>query len=571
MKPTTATAMALRMAPGHQLELAHLHAGAELAAALEHLAGAGAQGRSERHQHVEEQRDPADRREHRGGLVQRLRRQVEALLQPLAEGAARRHDGHEHVVGELEQHVEGRGHDAAPGELRGQEARQRHVAQRHQHPDRDHQHADQRHQQADPHRPLGQPGFGRVGAQRLQQVEHHADQRGEHQRREHVRGHHGRKARVDQRIDFGRRPGQRRHQRDQPGQGGKARGHGVGNRRQPPRRPARGQQRAAQPDDEGHEHQRLRRRLQRLARLRLPGGVFLEHFDETVRGHRDQQHMARHDGDHQQRAAQPPGRQQAHAAIRASACSAAQLPSTASSSGNQGGEHLRAASRAAVPVRRPSSSEATMVLQAVQVVGPGFLQVAPELARQRRGRALGELRLEQRRRWLTRSVPRWRTSIGQQARQPDVGVERVALLGQARALARDVGVFGGAGGRRVAEFAQACVQVGQLAGARGDELVGLRPDVVDLREQLARIVIGFGRGRELGELRAQFGHRGRRHRGDGAVGAVAGCCLAAPSRRRTSAGRRGRRSRGVGSNSWPHHRSRHVVRAGKKCSFSPQD
>jgi hypothetical protein len=126
------------------------------------------------------------------------------------------------------------------------------------------------------------------------------------------------------------------------------------------------------------------------------------------------------------------------------------------------------------------------------------------------------------RRCDTRSVPRWRTSIDSSL------ASRMSASSALRSLVNCArwrvmfGVFGGTGGGRVAQFAEPRVQVGQVAGAGGNELVGLHADFVDLHELLARIVLasgggagscsgtGTGRGRSLGELCAQFGDGGRR-------------------------------------------------------------
>jgi hypothetical protein len=72
-----------------------------------------------------------------------------------------------------------------------------------------------------------------------------------------------------------------------------------------------------------------------------------------------------------------------------------------------------------------------MAFQPLGVVWPGVLQVAPEGAAQRRGRALGELGLEHLAPLRDEIGAALAHVDGQQLRQPDVRVERVALLAQA--------------------------------------------------------------------------------------------------------------------------------------------
>jgi hypothetical protein len=328
-------------------------------------------------------------------------------------------------------------------------------------------------------------------------------------------------------------------------------------------RSGRSRQTTAQANDEGHEDQRLRHRPHRLARLRLPGGVFLQHANEPVRRRGHQQHVARHDGNHQQRAPKPARGQQPRGDPRQQMLGNPVAEHREHQRHDQRPDHSGAGSllhRLGKTIAQAGHHR----LQARQIVRPGRFQVAPEFAGQRRGGALGDLRLEEfaaLRHQFGGALPH---VDGEQSRQPDVGIQRIAFFREPGPLARDVRVFGGAGGRGIAEFAQARVQVRQFAGARGDELVGLRTDVADLRQQLAHVLVGIGGSGDLGELLAQLGHRWFWHRGRGGA---AGADVAVGLGHRRDARQQGGQAKGHQAGDQTHgchHRRRHFGPAARR-------
>ena len=112
----------------------------------------------------------------------------------------------------------------------------------------------------------------------------------------------------------------------------------------------------------------------------------------------DQQHVGRDDGDHQQRAAQPArpaacARRAAPARARRPSCPAARAAAPPMMLDEHRACGAPAAARASTPSLQLVAERAAA---AATSAGQASRDVAPELAPERRGRALGELGLEQR-------------------------------------------------------------------------------------------------------------------------------------------------------------------------------
>jgi hypothetical protein len=306
-------------------------------------------------------------------------------------------------------------------------------------------------------------------------------------------GDHAVERRLEHVVERDRQPGDQGDESKEPGQRRQLQRQVVGDRRQPPGAAAVGEKRSAQAQHEGQEHAEAHRRLGQARALRSPvAGAFQPVPGQGERQSRDQD-VGQHGQESQQRAPQPSDR---NGARHQPGQAAFGQPEADSHHGQhrQGAEQKLGRGRAVERARHPGLELAGQGAQAVLIALPLRADLVPEDRAQGRVGALEQLRLEHR--------PPLRKQFGaallridrHQAGQPDVGVEGGALLLQGSALPRDIGAFGVAAGNGCRpEFAQACVEVGQLAGARGHEAICLRHDIVGEAADRPQLLLGIGR------------------------------------------------------------------------------
>jgi hypothetical protein len=161
-----------------------------------------------------------------------------------------------------------------------------------------------------------------------------------------------------------------------------------------------------------------------------------------------------------------------------------------------------AAPRSAVAT--PASNSLARVRKRALVGLPLRAGLGPEGGTQGRVGALEKLRFEHRASLCQQFGAALLCIDRHQAGQPDLGIQGVAVLLQGSSLLRDIGVFGvAAGGRCRPQFAQACIDVGQLRGACAHEAFGLRQDVIGEGVDGRELVLAVGRLGHLLQQRAQ--------------------------------------------------------------------
>ena len=394
----------------------------------------------------------------------------------------------------------------------------------------------------------------RCGARLVQAQQHRADQRGQRQRGDHVRGDHRREAGFHHRVDLGRHPDQHRDQRREPGEAAPGAGPWRrGSAAAATRAAALDSSARPRPTTKAMKMMDCTTAWASLRALRSPARRASSSVGvDALRRQPDQQHVGA-------RRSRSPAASAAAArrAARARRAGPARARRPSCPAARSAARRSRCASTARDMRRlprdarcRPCSSSPSRASRATSAGQASAMSRQNSRPSGRVARARCSWASNSARRLASSSLPRCCASTVTRRASRMSASSALRSFGQRGALAGDVGVLGrGAGGRRVAQFAQARVEVVELAGARGDELVGLASPMALSRRDAARAPrrcsstdVG-----NLVELGAQLGHRGF---GRGAVAVLCAKARAAQARQPAAGPRDG------GSSSWPHHRRR---------------
>ena len=295
------------------------------------------------------------------------------------------------------------------------------------------------------------------------------------------------------RADESEEPGQRRQLPRQV----------VGDRRQPPRAAAVGEQRSAQAQHEGQEHAEAHRRLGQARALRSPMAGILQ----PVPGQRERQpgdqDVGQDGQERQQRAPQPPDR---NGARRQPGQAAFGQPEA----DGHDGQHAQGADqklgRAAPPsaVATPDSNSPARVRKRAWSVFHCALAWSQKAARRGESERLRSCASNTARRCASTSARRCcaLTDIRRASRMSASSALRSFSKAARCRVTSGFSVLP-TGARCRPQFAQACVEVDQLSGARGHEAFGLRHDVVGEVVDGPDLVLAVGRLGHLLRQRAQ--------------------------------------------------------------------